>query len=246
MKVKKFERVETYLNKLMKQKNQSTDYLSQLTYKDLMIVPELEGIGERTIANTLNAFKQDYGIKNVKRTRTKRKKVEDYFTGLIEDGQMSIELLMEKRYNDFQDVEELQGIGKTTITCALSDFKKEHASHHFEESILNYIESKNEDEVNSQTISANHISKQSLKPLMKNLDKSEFEILKEMIADYKQNSGKEKQALKELQLALRFVGIDSQTLMKQYWNSKKNGLIPTMDFRPAITGNKRQFIYDTP
>jgi len=109
MKTKKFERVENYLNAMMERNNQSMDQLSQLTYKDLMAQADLGGIGERTIANTLNAFKQKHGIKNVKRTQTKRKRVEDYFEELIATGSISIEELMTKRYNDFQHIEPLKG-----------------------------------------------------------------------------------------------------------------------------------------
>ena len=124
MKIKKFERVENYLIKLMEEHNHSKDHLAQLTYKDLMTDAKLAGIGERTIANTLNAFKLKHGIKNIKRTQTKRKRVEDHFKQLITSGKMSMEELLGKRYNDFQNDPALQGIGKTTITCALSDFKK--------------------------------------------------------------------------------------------------------------------------
>jgi len=246
MKTKKFERVENYIYALMEQNNQSTDHLSQLNYKDLMTQPELEGIGERTVANTLNAFKQKIGIKNVKRNRTKRKRVEDFLDNLISEGRMSVEELMKKKYNDFQDIAELEEIGKTTITCALSDFKKNHESDRFEQSLLSFLQNENEPESSVGSITSDIAAMQSTKSLADNLDNSEVRILKEMIADYKQNFDKEKLALQELQLALRYVGIDCRTLMEQYWNGKRNGIIPAMEIKHQIPDNQGPIFYDVP
>ena len=246
MKTKKFERVENYLNAMMERNNQSMDQLSQLTYKDLMAQADLGGIGERTIANTLNAFKQKHGIKNVKRTQTKRKRVEDYFEELIATGSISIEELMTKRYNDFQHIEPLKGIGKTTITCALSDFKKNRESNRFEQSVLSFLENEHEGEDTPQNESAVNRPDQPIAPLIENLDNAEVTVLKEMIEDYKQNNGKEKRALQELQSALRFVGIDSNTLMTQYWNSKRNGSIPDLAIKSQLSLGKKTLFYDAP
>jgi len=222
------------------------DQLSQLTFKDLMTKVELAGIGERTIANTLNAFKQKHGIKNVKRTQTKRKRVEDFFKELIATGRMSMEELMSKRYNDFQSIEPLEGIGKTTITCALSDFKKNHESSRFEQSVLSFLEDANNTEDSVPNESFANRPGQPIAPLVENLDRTEVTVLKEMIADYKKNNDKEKLALQELQMALRFVGIDSSTLMAQYWNSKRNGLIPELEIKPLFSAGKKPLLFETP
>ena len=83
-------------------------------------------------------------------------------------------------------------------------------------------------------------------PLTENLDNAEVTVLKEMIADYKKNNRKEKLALEELQMALRFVGIDSSTLMAQYWNSKKNGLIPELEIKPLFSSGKKPLFFESP
>ena len=82
-KITKKDKVESYLEDLMKTEGFTTENLMNTTVYDLFGNAELEGIGKTTLSGALNLFKKKYGLKKpgkgglvpVKNTKKKGRKI---------------------------------------------------------------------------------------------------------------------------------------------------------------------------
>jgi hypothetical protein len=224
-KLKKSERVENYLEKLLEQEDFGLTQLESTKYKDFIDVNELKGIGDRTISNALNHFKAAKGIRPDKRKVTKKQLVEDYLTELRKSGQISHSELQSLRYENIKDEKELSGVGKTTLTCALAEFKKKHNKNNFEKGILDFLanEKVTTDDhpgiANSITISAPTAELICTHDFLLNIENIKW--IKKMIQDFEKRAtvDEEKQVfeLRELKHALHFVGINPKKIIRKYW-----------------------------
>lgn len=217
-KLKKFQRVADYLRRLKDQERTTLPELMKLHFKDLVGLPEFEGIGERTISNALKAFKKELGVLPQGEMVSKRQKVKKYLERQLQRGEMTGDFLLKLRYQDLMEKEALKGIGKTTISCALSSFKKDYEKKTFEDNILSYIEKKDSRE---KTKSARILSD------------NEVSVMREMLNQY-QSLGpslleKGQKELSELKMALNFVGIDSDRMIEMYWKSKEASIAPVVN-----------------
>lgn len=237
-KMKKFQRVEIYLQKLKEQGKASDSELMKLHYRDLMGLPEMEGIGDRTISNALKAFKKKLGVLPQQDTISKRQRVRNYLDDQMQSGRMTSDELMELRFQDLMDKPALKGIGKTTISCTLSIYKKNYEKNVFESNILNFLDKEKNDEesTSEETVTAEQsqgapITKAKAEPddhIL--LSTGEISVLRQMVDQYKQNqyylSEQKDLELKELKLALHFSGIDCKRILELYWNSRKEVVVP--------------------
>lgn len=131
-KITKKDRVENYLEDLMKTDGFDTEDLMNMTVYDLFGNAELEGIGKTTLSGALNAFKQKYGLKKpgkgglVPVKNTKKERVERYLTKLMKSPEFGVDDLMNLTVYDLFGNAELEGIGKTTLSSGISAFKKKY------------------------------------------------------------------------------------------------------------------------
>lgn len=229
-KIKKFERVENYLNELRDQGKMSQKDLMKLHFKDLLDRPELEGIGDRTISNALKAFKKALGVLPRENVISKRQKVRNYLDEQLQSGKMTSEELMELRYQDLMERSALKGIGKTTISCTLSIYKKNYEKDVFEDNILSFLdkEKSSDDKDNNKTVT----KKKKVQPVTEEVRFSpkEISVLRRMMTQYQENlfhlTEKQDIELRELKLALRYSGIDSRRILEMYWKNKKDVVFP--------------------
>ncbi len=229
-KIKKFERVEIYLNELKDQGKISRKDLMKLHFKDLLDLPELEGIGDRTISNALKAFKKELGVLPNQNVVSKRQQVRNYMDELMSSGRLSSDELMELRYQDLMGRSALKGIGKTTISCTLSIFKKNYEKNVFENNIMSFLDqNKTSDEKRTETTI---IETAKVHPVDEDIRFSikEMSVLRRMMNQYEENlfylSEKKDLELQELKLALHYSGIDSKRILEMYWHSREDVVIP--------------------
>lgn len=228
-KIKKYQKVEAFLNKLLGRDDFGIKELEALKYKDINQAEELEGIGDRTISNILNDFKVKKGIAPPEEKTTKSKKVETYLIKKIESGELTISELMGMRYADLKGVEELEGVGKTTITCALSTVKKQYDSTSFESGVLDFLAKEKTTTIPKPSPArSNQVAFQSgfSGSLTRNIQvhqapfkAEEIGCIKEMIAQFNKEPGYE---LMELKNALQYAGINYQQLLQRYKEKREN------------------------
>ncbi|MBU2512746.1 hypothetical protein KJ966_15525 [bacterium] len=145
LKVIKKNLVLDYLNRLKKDDAKALPYLSS---RKLLAVPELKGVGKTTIVTTLSEYKKVNprffsGKKsNLKKTEksirernkrpakqqrkqnfSKQGKVYQYMEKL--KAKLSPEKLYDLKAADISSARELQGIGATSISSVLSDYKRD-------------------------------------------------------------------------------------------------------------------------
>ena len=131
-KITKKDRVENYLEDLMKTEGFTSENLMNMTVYDLFGNAELEGIGKTTLSGALNSFKQKYGLKKpgkggmVPVKNTKKERVERYLTKLMKSPEFGVDDLMNLTVYDLFGNSELEGIGKTTLSSGISAFKKKY------------------------------------------------------------------------------------------------------------------------
>ncbi|MCP4753700.1 MAG: hypothetical protein GY866_22680 [Proteobacteria bacterium] len=251
-KMKKHERVEKYLKDLVDIHGYSIQKLRSLKYKDLVGAPELEGIGERTISNSVKSFKQTLGSKSVKEKATKKSKVDAYLDRMLETGSMALEELATLKLQDLMNVEELKDIGKTTIACSLNSFKKKHESKNFEDSILNFIEIGNTvpnlDQKPLQT-AKNQKPNLANPPVINGLNNFDMKLLREMINDFKRTEQRvlenKTHELRELKLALHFMGIDAKTIIEHYRSNILDNANPSVNTEHHFGEAERYHFFET-
>lgn len=239
-KLRKYQRVERYLENLQKSEQFSTNTILKLQYRDLIGKPGLEKIGDRTIANCLNSFKSKFLDEPVCDKLTKRKHVEGYLNNLWSSGKLKTDDVMNLSCLQLQKIQELKGISKTTLACVLSSFKKTFEGEIFEKNILNFFD-KARDDFSTSTKTDVLPSKQNLpKPMRLNgFDKHEIKIVREMIIQYRlsQQNTRERtnKELRELKLALRFVGIDCGKILQLYWKINDVKLLSSAEKNLSLT-----------
>ena len=242
VKLKKYQRVEIYLNKLLRRDDFGFKELEGLKYKDVNGAKELEGIGDRTISNILYDFKMRRGIIPPEEKTTKGKKVENYLISKIESGELLIKDLLNMKYSDLKSIKELADVGKTTATCTLSLIKQQYDTKSFENSVLDFLALEKSSPVKKQSPPAKP-KRASAQPNMSQVmaqvsqnsvvhfEPDEIGCIREMIAQYSQGTSFE---LLELKKALQFAGINYHQLIKRY-KEKNTGQLKNRNFMPDKT-----------
>lgn len=122
--MKKYERITAYLENLRKKDKKK---LVNVTWQQLRKLRRFKDIGDRTLINILKEFK----LNNPKifphaneQQPLKKDVVDTYLEKLYKKNPKKLTGLSGQ---DLLDVEELKGIGKTTLVCSLSDFRKKHS-----------------------------------------------------------------------------------------------------------------------
>lgn len=227
-KIKKYQKVESYLHQLKEQEQMSSHDMMKLHFKDLLGLPELDGIGDRTISNVLKSFKKELGVLPREEPISKRQKVRNYLDEQLQSENMDSEELMELRYQDLMERDALKGIGKTTISCALSSYKKNFEKKMFESNILSFLGQGTDSDVPPAAQRVKTTRKQ--KGDETDLSSSDILVLRKMVDQYEKNqmyhSEKRNLELRELKLALNFSGIDCQRILELYWKSRKDVVFP--------------------
>lgn len=222
-KLKKYQRVTNYLSEKWESGELSAEKLAKLHYKELIDVPDFKDIGGRTISNILKDFKKSRGVLPVTLNISKKKMVRDYLDSLMNSGELTPDTVSDLSYHDLVNQKELEGIGKTTISSVLSEYKKRYENSVVDEGILSFIGKQSESVENARPGKRAHATHTQF-------NQQEIDILKQMIAAYNQQPEAKSSAtnieLKELKSALDFVGINSQTLLKRYWKLKQSMVIP--------------------
>ncbi len=223
-KLKKCQRVESYLNKLLLRDGFGLEELDRLKHTSIVGAGALEGIGDRTISNVLNEFKIKKGLESRKKKKIKKEIVEDYLDGKLEKGEISLSQLLILKYNDIKDAKELEDVGKTTVTCALGEYKKKHDKKTFERGVLDFLSL--EKEVSKRKhLKVQNDAMDTVLPTPewkgKQFINEDIELIRKMITEYKskRSFGDEKQVyeLRELKHALNYVGINPTKLVRLYW-----------------------------
>ncbi len=131
-KMTKKDRVEKYLENIMKADDFKVKNLMNMTVYDLFGNTELDGIGKTTLSGALNTFKKKHGIKKagkggvIMHKNTKKERVERYLATLMKSEDFSVDDLMNLTVYDLFGNAELEGIGKTTLSSGISAFKKKY------------------------------------------------------------------------------------------------------------------------
>ncbi len=240
-KIKKYQRVENYMHKLKEQGDMALPALMKLHFRDLVDIPEFEGIGERTISNVLKSFKKELGVLPKGKIISKRQLVKEYLDQQLQSGEMSSEQMLELRYQDLMEKEALKGIGKTTISCALSTFKKTYEKQVFESNILNFISKDSTvDEAQEKAVAvASGVSERSNEERI--LSHAELLVMRQMMEQFRGSgpnlSERRQLELSELKTALNYLGIDSGRIVEMYWKSKEELILPVVNMIQSPSSN---------
>ncbi|MBU2514022.1 hypothetical protein KJ966_22025 [bacterium] len=138
-KMTKKDRVENYIESLMKAEGYTVEKLMNMTVYDLFGNTELKGIGKTTLSGALNSFKKKHGLKKagkggiIMHKNTKKERVERYLANLMKTDDFSVDDLMNLTVYDLFGNAELEGIGKTTLSSGISAFKKKYLKIQYDE-----------------------------------------------------------------------------------------------------------------
>jgi hypothetical protein len=230
-KLKKYQRVENYLCQLKDRRDMTLPALMKLHFRDFVDIPEFKGIGERTISNVLKVFKKELGGLPKGKMISKRQLVKEYLDQQLQSGEMSGEQMLELRYQDLMGEEPLEGVGKTTISCALSTFKKSYEKQVFESNILNYLHPEPSEDVVQDAVEVYSDHKKSNEERI--LSHAELLIMRQMMAQFRGSgpylSERRQLELSELKTALNYLGIDSRKIVEMYWKSKEAVILPVVN-----------------
>ncbi len=211
----KKDRVEKYLEDVMKSDDFTVENLMNMTVYDLFGNAELEGIGKTTLSGALNAFKKKHGLKKagkggvVMHKNTKKERVERYLADLMKSDDFTVDDLMNLTVYDLFGNAELEGIGKTTLSSGISAFKKKYLRIQYDEKAAEMGSFSNEESLPEEeedesfddleafenvVISTlekegeNENGSESIEqePVTDSLNKNEINILKSMIKQYKE------------------------------------------------------------
>ena len=114
----KYQQVTEVLEELLEQ---DRSLITELTADDLLDDPKLEGIGKRTILNTLRAFRIKHNLKS-QQMKTKHNLVTSFLKNLAIE--MTEDEFKKLSFKDIASDSALKFIGKTTISIALAEYKK--------------------------------------------------------------------------------------------------------------------------
>lgn len=220
--IKKHQKVEKVLEAYLKQINFDFEKLYYLSSADIVNHPELMGVGERTIRNCVNKFKDNWlPGELVSEKRTKSQKVVRYLEKKIDSGELEVSDLVTMRFSDLKAIPELKKVGRTTICSALKEMREKHGQTLMEDSIFQFIKKK--DVKKPSRISRRSRSFDNRGNMQGTIESSDIVTLKKMINIYKNNNEgnfHSSYELEELKNALTHMGINSDQLLKAYRTSK--------------------------
>jgi len=247
-KIKKFKRVEDYLDRVWTNGEVDRDQLAAMHYNDLVDLPEFKGIGARTISNALKAFKQKHQAAVKVEPVSKKKRVRAYLETLLASGELNGESILDINYLYLIHRQEMTGIGKTTISSVLSEYKQRFEKSLLEDNILNFIQK--ESQVPTSAAAAGKVSTKNERIEEQTggfrFDDRDMAVLKKMIQQYNHHPESFNHIpayeLKELKSALSFFGIDFQLILNHYWTARNEKMSPVTrllqpkgtDQRPAL------------
>jgi len=238
-KLKKYQRVENYLRQLKERGDMTLPALMKLHFRDLVDIPEFKGIGERTISNVFKAFKKELGVLPKGKIISKRQLVKEYLDQQLQSCEMSSEQMLELRYQDLMGKEPLKGIGKTTVSCALSTFKKTYEKQVFESNILNYISKDSTTDGSRDTPVATGVCEKANEERI--LSHAELLVMRQMMEQFRGSgpylSERRQLELSELKTALNYLGIDSRRIVEMYWKSKEEVILPVVNMIQSKSRN---------
>jgi len=132
--MKKYERINHFLEKIRAQNEKA---LVGMEWRDLFTVPELDGIGKRTLFNILKEFKLRYGLVPEKKPSIlKIETVQNHISNLYDTLPEEEFYAINSSY--LLKAPELVGIGRTTILTSFARFILKHPPNtikHFPDSI---------------------------------------------------------------------------------------------------------------
>jgi hypothetical protein len=245
-KIRKFKRVLDYLERRWKKKELTRHQLMLMHHNDLVGLPEMEGIGDRTISNVLKAFKEQHGALVKVEPTSKKKQVRDYIEQLLDRKILTEEAILDINYLYFINQRELAGIGKSTINSVLSEFRQRFEKSLVEDSILNYIEKENGEtkQPEAPTSKCPHLREQGSGNCISDLDNIDVAALKRMIQQFNENpdvfSAIPAFELKELKTALRHFGIDVQLILQRYWHYQNESPMVCPQMLSSVTTEKHR------
>lgn len=205
----KSDRVKHAINRIIRMNGLNKHGILDLKVSDLADNPSLEDVGGRTILNVLKEVKQEMFPEEKERLSTsKRKRVWDYLEERFSVNDLETGELKTLTYHDVKDEPALRGIGKTTITCTIGDYKKRLWESHDYESFTSYPKKER--------------SKESYQKKTEwGFQETDYNVLKSII---KQNEvparsffDKQEYELRELKMALHHMGINHRKLLRAYW-----------------------------
>ena len=251
-KIKKYQRVENYLNKLMLREDFELSDLGALKYKDISGAEGLEDIGDRTISNVLNDFKRKKGLEPKTDKITKKKKVEQYLSERMDSGDLTVNDLLKMRYQDLREIPELEDVGKTTLTCTLSNFKENYNTGSFEKVFLDVI---NQEKTTAETVAFESAGEIEINEVVEETQtvssvngfmNEEIMFIKKMIEEYKNgkgmNSEKHVFELRELKHALHHVGINPQKIVRLYWEDVSKDFMNQKILSNSLSANREMHL----
>jgi len=246
-KLKKWERVQVFLNSLISEKGYSKEDLANLCHKDILDSPDLEGIGERTISNCVNAFKEENGVQRQKRRANKKSAVKQFLLEIFKERNFSNEEIVNLKYSDVKDDDKLKDMSKTTVSNALSGVKKSYENDSFENSILDYLESSHDKNSVSEVKNVTSEQRSSISLNQKSeklngvavFNSEEINVIREMIDQFDKHFLKthmiKRHELDEIKEALDFFGININRLLLTYKKDIRPSQVLKMDFMKNLS-----------
>ncbi len=209
-KLKKGERVRNYLLNLINTGRINKLQLFALKTDDLASQPELTGIGKRTVLNMLKQIKFElYPDEWRHHQISKKERVSSFLETLLVDEKFDAGMIRSLSYKDLINEPDLQGIGKTTITCSLGEFKQQHVEPDPEESFNVNVHPRDNPTRNK---------KYNQQPAMEN---QKAYTVKSFINKYGKGQelvlNNEVFELRELKMALHYMGINHKRLLRAYY-----------------------------
>jgi hypothetical protein len=206
-KINKTQQVLDCLSQWMNDGSVNKRQLAHLHYKDLIDDPEFKDISGRTIEKALKTFKEHHLPKGLLKVR-----VREFLDRMMASGELDAEQLEHLKAVDLIRRKELSGIGKTTITGALREYKSR--SHR------NPSDAK---QVITETKEPTQ-KKRSMRPVFQK-DSAEFgqqdvEILKTLLERYQTKNVRffnvAQSELNTIKSALAYAGINAEVIMERY------------------------------
>ena len=138
-KLKKYQRVELFLENLLEQDDFTLDDLAHLRAKHIAPDETLVNIGERTISNCIDAFRKKHGIVLNSKRMPKKEILEALLDKKIKSGNLAVEELLDLQYEDLKSIEELEDVGKTMLMLSLNMMKAKYKNIKFEKDMLQFL-----------------------------------------------------------------------------------------------------------
>lgn len=207
-KQKKGVRVRNFLMKRIINGTLKDEKLLSMKVADLINEPELAGIGKRTVQNMLKKIKLEQLPDKIDVFKiSKKQRVWSFLEGLIEKSDLKSETLHRLSYQNLQGEPALQDIGKTTITCVISEFKKSYRENEG-------IPATTNQHVMLESVLPSCSDKQSIKNHSIDQIRS---LIEQLETNMEPAFDKKSYDLRELKMALHYMGINHKKLLRAYW-----------------------------